>query len=71
MWLRRALLPIWIQLNSQLLRLTGDARFGNELETTIYNHLSAAQHPRGDDWKKYFTPLQGKKSYDAGDYPLI
>lgn len=55
----------WIQLNLQLLRLTGDARFGNELETTIYNHLSAAQRPRGDDWC-YFTPLQGKKSYDKG-----
>lgn len=55
----------WIQLNQQLLRLTGDARFGNELEKTFYNHLAAAQRPRGDDWC-YFTPLEGKKPYDAG-----
>jgi DUF1680 family protein len=55
----------WIQLNLQLLRLTGDAKFANELEKTLYNHLAAAQNPRGDDWC-YFTPLEGKKPYDAG-----
>src|SRR5208282_1881816 len=55
----------WIQLNLQLLRLTGDAKFANELEKTIYNHLAAAQNPRGDDWC-YFTPLAGKKPYDSG-----
>jgi uncharacterized protein len=55
----------WIQLNLQLLRLTGEAKFANELEKTIYNHLAAAQNPRGDDWC-YFTPLEGKKPYDSG-----
>jgi DUF1680 family protein len=55
----------WIQLNLQLLRLTGDARFANELEKTLYNHLTAAQNPRGDDWC-YFTALEGKKPYDSG-----
>jgi DUF1680 family protein len=54
----------WIQLNLQLLRLTGEARFGNELEKTIYNHLAAAQNPRGDDWC-YFTALEGKKPYES------
>jgi uncharacterized protein len=55
----------WIQLNLQLLRLTGGARYANELERTLYNHLAAAQHPRGDDWC-YFTALEGRKPYDAG-----
>src|SRR5262245_43838834 len=55
----------WIQLNLQLLRLTGEARFGNELERSIYNHLAAAQHPRGDDWC-YYTALEGRKPYDPG-----
>jgi hypothetical protein len=55
----------WLQLNLQLLRLTGDAKFADELEKTLYNHLAAAQNPRGDDWC-YFTPLEGKKPYDAG-----
>jgi DUF1680 family protein len=55
----------WIQLNLQLLRLTGEAKFSDALERTIYNHLAAAQNPRGDDWC-YFTALEGKKPYDAG-----
>jgi uncharacterized protein len=52
----------WIQLNAQLLHLTGEARFGDELERSFYNHLTAAQHPNGD-WV-YFTPLEGAKFYD-------
>ncbi|MFO1499095.1 MAG: glycoside hydrolase family 127 protein [Verrucomicrobiota bacterium] len=55
----------WIQLNSQLLRLTGEARFGSELERTFYNHLSAAQRPDGAQWC-YFTALEGKKPYGPG-----
>lgn len=53
----------WIQFNLSLLQLTGEARFGNELERSFYNHLAAAQHPRGDDWC-YFTALEGRKQYD-------
>lgn len=55
----------WIQLNLQLLRLTGEAKFANELERTIYNHLAAAQRPDGAQWC-YFTPLEGKKPYGPG-----
>jgi uncharacterized protein len=55
----------WIQFNLQLLRLTGEAKYGDELERTIYNHLAAAQNPRGDDWC-YYTALEGRKPYDKG-----
>ena len=55
----------WIQLNLSLLQLTGEARFGDELERTFYNHLTAAQHPGGNDWC-YYTALEGRKQYDAG-----
>ncbi|MEQ1726367.1 MAG: beta-L-arabinofuranosidase domain-containing protein [Sphingopyxis sp.] len=55
----------WIQLNLSLLQLTGEARFGDELERSWYNHLSAAQHPDGHDWC-YFTALEGRKHYDQG-----
>lgn len=55
----------WIQLNLQLLRLTGEAKFANEIETSFYNHLAAAQNPEGDDWC-YYTPLEGVKPYDSG-----
>ena len=53
----------WMQVNLQLLRLTGDAKFADQLETSVYNHLFAAQNPRGDDWC-YYTPLEGRKPYD-------
>jgi DUF1680 family protein len=53
----------WIQFNLALLQLTGEARFGDELERSFYNHLSAAQHPGGNDWC-YYTALEGKKQYD-------
>jgi|CXWL01.1.fsa_nt_gi DUF1680 family protein len=53
----------WIQLNLALLQLTGQARFGDELERSFYNHLTAAQHPAGNDWC-YYTALEGRKQYD-------
>ncbi len=55
----------WIQFNVQLLRLTGEARFGEELERTFYNHLTAAQRPDGAQWC-YFTALEGRKPYGPG-----
>lgn len=55
----------WLQLNLQLLQITGEARFGAEIERTAYNHLAAAQRPDGAQWC-YYTALRGKKPYDAG-----
>jgi uncharacterized protein len=52
----------WIQLSQQLLRLTGEARYAEELEKSYYNHLPAAQKPDGTAWA-YFTALDGKKPY--------
>ncbi|HEY4989243.1 MAG TPA: beta-L-arabinofuranosidase domain-containing protein, partial [Opitutaceae bacterium] len=55
----------WIQLNLKLLQLTGGAAYADEVERSLYNHLSAAQNPRGDDWC-YYTALEGTKHYDTG-----
>lgn len=55
----------WIQLNTQLLRLTGEARYGDELERSYYNHLAAAQRPDGKEWC-YYTSLEGTKPYGPG-----
>ena len=55
----------WIQLNLELLRLTGEAAFADEIERSVYNQLTAAQNPRGDDWC-YYTALEGTKAYDQG-----
>jgi len=55
----------WIQLNAQLLRLTGSARYANEPERSFYNHLAAAQRPDGAQWC-YYTSLEGAKPYGPG-----
>lgn len=55
----------WIQLTSQLLRLTGEAKYGEELERSYYNHLAAAQRPDGKEWC-YYTALEGEKPYGPG-----
>jgi hypothetical protein len=53
----------WIELNSQLLRLTGEARFAEQLERVVYNQLLGAQHPNGKAWG-YYVQMEGKKPYD-------
>ncbi len=52
----------WIQLNTQLLRLTGEARFAEEVERALVNHLAAAQAGDGKRWC-YYTPLSGVVPY--------
>jgi uncharacterized protein len=54
----------WMQINHHLLSLTGEAKYAEELEKTIYNALLASQHPvKGSIC--YFTPLNGAKPYGA------
>ena len=36
----------WMYLNWQLLRLTGEAKYGDEFDRSLYNHLAAAEHPQ-------------------------
>lgn len=50
----------WLQLNWRLLRLTGEARFGQEIERTVYNHLLAAQDPHNGN-VSYYTSWVGPK----------
>lgn len=54
----------WIQMNWQLLRVTGDPRYGAMLHHHYYNHMLAAQNPDGTQWG-YFTPMAGKKYHDG------
>jgi DUF1680 family protein len=55
----------WLQLNWQLLRLTGEAQYAQELERTVYNQLLGAQDPHNGNIC-YFTPLNGKKHPTPG-----
>jgi uncharacterized protein len=55
----------WLQLSWELLRLTGEPQYAEELEHTVYNALLGAQNPQNGDIC-YFTPLNGKKSPTPG-----
>jgi DUF1680 family protein len=48
----------WVKLCDQLLRLTGDVRYADELEKNLYNGLLGAMMPEGQ-WWAYFDGLMG------------
>ena len=52
----------WIQFNAQLLRLTGEARFAEQLERVVLNQLFGAQKPDGTAWG-YYVQMEDKKPY--------
>lgn len=55
----------WIQFNLELLRLTGDARYADQIERSVFNQLLAAQDPTNGNIC-YFTPLNGEKEATPG-----
>lgn len=50
----------WMQLNRELLRISGEAKYAEEIERSAYNDLLAAQAPDGEDWCYYVFP-NGKR----------
>ncbi len=54
----------WIQFNAQLLRLTGEARFADQLERVILNQLFGAQRCDGAAWG-YYVQMEGTKPYSS------
>lgn len=52
----------WIQFNEQLLKITGDMKYAEEIEKAVYNHLFAAENPE-TGCVSYYTALQGAKPY--------
>lgn len=52
----------WIQLNRELLALTGEAKYADEIEKSAYNDLLGAQAPEGDNWCYYSFP-NGKRVF--------
>ena len=46
----------WIQLNRELLAISGEARYAEEIERSAYNDLLGAMAPNGEDWCYYSFP---------------
>lgn len=52
----------WVQLNYQLFSISGDMKYLDELERSVYNHLIGAEDPQTGG-VSYYTPLMGVKEY--------
>lgn len=52
----------WIQFNLALLRITGQLKYSEEIERSVYNHLLAAESPQ-TGCVSYYTALLGVKPY--------
>jgi DUF1680 family protein len=52
----------WVQLNQSLFEITGDLKYLDQLEKSVYNHLLAAENPQ-TGCVSYYTPLMNKKPY--------
>jgi DUF1680 family protein len=54
----------WIQLNQNLLDVTGDLQYEEQIEKSIYNQLFGAENPESG-CVSYYTPLMGKKPFSC------
>ena len=55
-----------LRVYDSLLRLGGEALYGDLIERTIYNTLFAAQSPEGRRIR-YYSPIEGPREYHPGD----
>jgi DUF1680 family protein len=60
-WMETCVTATWIKFCAQLLRLTGDPAYGDDIERTAYNALFSAQKPDGSWWCHY-NPLTGPRT---------
>ena len=52
----------WMQFNYQLLSITGDVKYVDELERTAFNAATGAENPKSG-CVSYFTPIMGIKPH--------
>lgn len=57
-WMETCVTVTWLKFAAQLLRLSGDAQYAEEIERSAYNPLLGAQKTDGTWWRHY-NPLEG------------
>ncbi len=60
----------WMHLCEQVLRLTGNPLWADELELSLYNALLSAMMPDGG-WWAYFSPLAGQRVASHVQHPDV
>lgn len=56
----------WIYLSRVLFEITGDLKYIDALETSLYNYLLASQRPQ-DCHQSYNTPMNGRRRFQVHD----
>lgn len=60
----------WMKFLYQMLRLTGDSKYADQLEISLYNALLASQTPQGE-WWSYYTGLMGERVPSHLQFPDV
>ena len=55
----------WVQLCLHLFELTGQAKYVEEAEKAVFNHILAAQYGEGVDWCYFTTANQSSRKYES------
>lgn len=58
----------WIELLYQMLCLTGDSKYADQLEISLYNGLLGAMTPKGD-WWAYYSGMMGERVLTQQQFP--
>ena len=53
----------WMKLLQQMLRLTGNAKYADQFEVSLYNALMAAMAPDGSTFSKYTVTVGTREAY--------
>ena len=60
----------WMKFLYQMLRMTGDSKYADQLEISLYNALFASQTPKGE-WWSYYTGLMGERVPSHLQFPDV
>ena len=60
----------WMKFLYQMLRLTGESKYADQLEISLYNVLMASQTPQGE-WWSYYTGLMGERVPSHLQFPDV
>lgn len=58
----------WVELLYQMLCLTGESRYADQLEISLYNGLLGAMTPKGD-WWAYYSGMMGERVLTHQQFP--
>ena len=60
----------WMKYLYQMLRLTGESKYADELEISLYNACLGAMSPNGE-WWAYYSSLMGERVHSHQQFPDV